>query len=342
MSEPAKPGTLDRLRARFGWFDHVMRAYQRFDDRNGGFFAAGLTYYTIFALFPVLMVGFAAGGFILSRRPQLLRTIDDHILSSITGALGHQLVELMDSAIDARASVGIIGLATAAWAGVGWISHMRAAVTEMWEEQQLDSPGFVRNKLSDLTAMVGTFLVITATLGLTALSQEAPMRAVLRWLGIPEFSAFNEIFRGISILVSLLVSWMLFTWMIARLPRQKVNLVDSMRAGLLAAIGFERFKQVASIYLRVVLRSPAGATFGPVLGLMVFSYITAYLVLFATAWAATASDDPRAKPVEPPPPAIIAPRVQLDEGLSTRQTLTAMGVGAVGALAFSRLARWLR
>ena len=342
MGEPGKAGILDRLRARFGWFDHIVRAYQRFDDRNGGFFAAGLTYYTIFALFPVLMVGFAAGGFILSRRPQLLRTIDDHILSSITGALGHQLVELMDSAIDARASVGIIGLATAAWAGLGWISHLRAAVTEMWEEQQLDSPGFVRNKLSDLTAMVGTFLVITATLGLTALSQEAPMRAVLRWLGIPEFSAFNEIFRGISILVSLLVSWMLFTWMIARLPRQKVNLVDSIRAGLLAAIGFELFKQVASIYLRVVLRSPAGATFGPVLGLMVFSYITAYLVLFATAWAATASDDPRAKPVDPPPPAIIAPRVQLDEGLSTRQTLTAMGVGAVGALAFSRLARWLR
>ena len=59
MNEPAKPGVLDRLRARFGWFDHIMRAYQRFDECNGGFFAAGLTYYTIFALFPVLMVGFA-------------------------------------------------------------------------------------------------------------------------------------------------------------------------------------------------------------------------------------------------------------------------------------------
>ena len=52
MGEPGKPGILDRLRARFGWFDHIMRAYRRFDDRNGGFFAAGLTYYTIFALFP--------------------------------------------------------------------------------------------------------------------------------------------------------------------------------------------------------------------------------------------------------------------------------------------------
>ena len=48
----------------------------------------------------------------------------------------------------------------------------------------------------------------------------------------------------------------------------------------MAAIGFELFKQVASVYLQVVLRSPAGATFGPVLGLMVFAYVTAYLVLF--------------------------------------------------------------
>ena len=143
-------------------------------------------------------------------------------------------------------------------------------------------------------------------------------------------------------MISILVQWLLFTWMIGRLPRQKVSLINSIRAALLAAIGFEVFKQVASIYLRVVLRSPAGATFGPVLGLMVFSYITAYLVLFATAWAATASGDPGPKPVAPPPPAIIAPRVQMDEGLRPRQTLTAMAVGAVGALTFSRLTRRIR
>lgn len=342
MTEPAKPGIFDRLRARYGWLDHVVRAYQRFDGRSGGFFAAGLTYYTIFALFPLLMVSFAVVGFVLARDPPLLSTIDAHIRSSVTGALSEQLIELMNSAINARASVGIIGLATAAWAGLTWMSHLRAAVTEMWCEQLPESPGFLRNKLSDLIAMLGMFAVIVATLALTTVSHAAPMRSILRWLEIPDFSVFGEILRGISILVSLLVSWMLFTWMIARLPRQRVDLAWSMRAGLLAAIAFELFKQVASIYLREVLRSPAGATFGPVLGLMVFSYVTAYLVLFATAWAATAHGDPRAKSVAPPAPAIIAPRVQLDEGLSTRQTLTAMAVGALGALTFSRLTRRLR
>src|ERR1700761_7597230 len=110
MSEPAKPGILDRLRARYGWFDHAVRANDWFDECQGNFFAAGLTYYTIFALFPLLMVSFAVVGFILSRRPHLLSAIDEHIRSSVSGALGQELVDLMNSAIDARTSVGVIGL----------------------------------------------------------------------------------------------------------------------------------------------------------------------------------------------------------------------------------------
>ncbi|MEB4208329.1 inner membrane protein YhjD [Mycobacterium sp. 94-17] len=342
MGEPAKAGMFGRLRARHGWIDHVIRAYRRFDDRNGGFFAAGLTYYTIFAMFPLLMVGFGVVGFMLARRPQLLSTIDDQIRSQVTGALGNQLQELMNSAIDARTSVGVIGLVFAVWAGLGWISHLRQALTEMWWDEQIEWPGFLRNKFSDLLAMVGTFAVIVATVALTTFGNAAPMAALLKWLGIPQFVVFDWLFWLISLLIATLVSWLLFTWMIARLPREKVSLVDSMRAGLVAAVGFEVFKQVASIYLRTVLRSPAGAAFGPVLGLMVFAYVTAYLVLFCTAWAATASDDPRSRPVAPPAPAIIAPRVQMDEGLGTRQTLTAMVLGAVGALTLSRLARLTR
>jgi membrane protein len=339
MSEPAPSGFFARLRVRFPWLDHIVRAFLRFDERNGGFYAAGLSYYTIFALFPLLMVGFAAVGILLSRRPDLLHMLDNHIRASVSAELGQQLVKLINSAIHARGSVGVIGLATAAWAGLGWISHLRGAVTEMWWEHRADSRGYLRTKLSDLLAMLGTFAVILATITLTALGRDAPMGAALRLLGIPEYSVFDDLFKVVSVVISLLVSWLLFTWMIGRMPRQDVNLVASAKAGLIAAVGFELFKQLGSVYLQVVVRSPAGATFGPVLGLMVFAYVTSYLVLFSAAWAATATDDPRAKHVEPPPPAIITPRVQLDEGLKPRQTLAALAAGAVGALAFSRLIR---
>lgn len=338
MSEPVKPGILDRLRARYEWFDHVMRANDRFDECKGNYFAAGLTYYTIFALFPLLMVSFAACGFVLSRRPDLLTQIHDKVRVTVPGSLGQQVIDLMNSAIDSRASVGIIGLLTAGWAGLSWMANLREALSEMWK-QRAPQLGFIRTKLSDLLAMVSSFLAILATLALSALVAATPMAKMLAWLGIHNAPMLDGILRAASLLTSVLVSWLVFTWMIARLPRESISFASSVRAGFIAAVGFEVFKQVASIFLHSVLRSPASATFGPVLGLMVFAYITARLLLFATAWAATSPENLLAAPVEPPEPAVIAPRVEVDDGLSMRQALTAAGLGAAGALGFSRLIR---
>ncbi len=135
----------------------------------------------------------------------------------------------------------------------------------------------------------------------------------------------------------MVISWLLFTWIIARLPRESVSFGSSVRAGLIAAVGFEVFKQLGSIYLQSVVHGPAGATFGPVLGLMVFAYITARLILFATAWAATSTENLVAAPVDAPAPAQITPRVQIREGLGVSGVLTAVAVGALGALGLSRL-----
>src|SRR5215207_2977445 len=167
MAEPAEPGVMDRLRARYGWFDHVMRAQERYRDSKGDFYAAGITYFTIFALFPLLMVGFAAAGFVLAGNPELLAEITVQIKSKVSGDLGDQLVDLMDSAIESRTSVGIIGLATAAWAGLGWMANLREALSQMWGLFRHDAPGFIRTKLSDLVAIVGLFAAIVVTVALT-------------------------------------------------------------------------------------------------------------------------------------------------------------------------------
>lgn len=338
MSDPGKPGILDRLRARFGWFDHAMRANDHYDESRGNFFAAGLTYYTIFALFPLLMVGFSAAGFLLSRRPDVLTGIDNKVKSAVPGALGQQVVELVSSAINSRASVGIIGLAAAAWVGLNWMANLRVALSAMWDQGE-ESLGFLRTKLSDLGAMVSSFVAIFAMLALSALANVVPTGKMLAWLGIHNAPAMDVTLRFVPIVVSVLLSWLVFSWMIGRLPREPVSYASSFRAALLAAVGFEVFKLVGSIYLKSVLRSPAGATFGPVLGLMVFAYVTARLLLFATAWAATSARNVVVAPVAAPEPAIITPRVQVNEGLSARQALTAAALGAVGALGLSRLVR---
>ena len=339
MTEPAKPGVLDRLRARYGWFDHVMRAQERYNDSKGDFYAAGITYFTIFALFPLLMVGFAIGGFILANHPDLLAEIAERIKSSVSGDLGRQLVDLMDSAIESRTSVGIIGLATAAWAGLGWMANLREALSQMWGLMRQDPPGFVRTKLSDLTAIVGLFAAIAVTVALTVLGNSDLMKRVVEWLGLQDVPGVSIALRVASLLVSVVISWLLFLWIIARLPRESVSFRSSVRAALIAAVGFEVFKQLGSIYLQSVVHGPAGATFGPVLGLMVFAYITARLILFATAWAATSTENLTAAPVDAPAPAQITVRAHDREGLGVRGALAAAAMGAIGALSLSRLRR---
>jgi membrane protein len=274
---------------------------------------------------------------VLASNPDLLAEITAQIKSKVSGDLGDQLVDLMDSAIESRTSVGIIGLATAAWAGLGWMSNLREALSQMWGLMRQEPPGFLRTKLSDMTAIIGLFVAIVVTVALTALGSSGLMKKVLEWLGLQDVPGVGVALRLASLAVSILISWLLFTWIIARLPRETVTFRSSVRAALIAAIGFEVFKQLGSIYLKSVVTGPAGATFGPVLGLMVFAYITARLILFATAWAATSTENLEAAPVEPPAPAPITVRPREHEGLGVGGALAAAAVGALGALSFSRL-----
>lgn len=250
----------------------AVRAQRRYDQSQGDFYAAGLSYFTVFAIFPLLMVGFAVVGFILARRPEQLAELDNRVKAAVPGDFGDQIVSLMDAAIASRTSVGVIGLATALYVGLLWMQRLRAALSQMWG-QDFPRPGFLNTKVSDLVALVAAFLASLLTIGFSALATSAL-----------ELTGFARV--G-SLVVSVLVAWLLFTTTIARLPHQPVAMSRCARAGLLAAVGFEVFKQAGSIYLRIVLHGPAGVTFGPVLGLLVFVYLTARLVLFATAWAAT-------------------------------------------------------
>ena len=194
---------LNELRARFPWLDHVIRAQQRYDLARGDFCAAAVTYYTIFAMFPLLMVGFATVGFVLARRPALLAEIDNRVKSAVTGDFANQLLSLMDAAIDSRTSVGLIGLGTALWAGLTWMSHLRGALTQMWCPDAVPTQDFVAGKISDFTALVSTFLATVLTFGFTWLAA-GPLNiaGAARWASLrprpipeiaqPNFSSTNS------------------------------------------------------------------------------------------------------------------------------------------------------
>ncbi|MFF0491191.1 inner membrane protein YhjD [Nocardia sp. NPDC003482] len=310
------------------WLDHLVRAGGRYQRQRGDYYAAGVTYFTVLSLFPLLMVGFAVAGFVLSHDPDLLHEVQDKIVQNIPGSLGGQLNDLIDQAIDSRTSVGVIGLVGAFYGGLGWMANLRAALTEQWEQQAQDG-NWATSKLSDLLALVGLGLAMVVSLGLSALAGSDLGRSLLKAIHLDHAPGVGVLLRVVSLLLAVCASWAVFVWVIARLPRQPVTIVSAIKAALIAAIAFEIWKQIASFYLHKVLSSPAGVAFGPIIGLMVFAYITARIILFATAWAATARENEAELDVAPPPPAVIEPR--MNAGWSAGVGAVLFGAGAVAA-----------
>ena len=109
---------------------------------------------------------------------------------------------------------------------------------------------------------------------------------VLNALGLGQIPGARLVLVALAVAASVAGMWLVFLWVIARLPREPVPLRSATRAAWLGAVGFEVLKQAFAIYLDSVTNSPTGQLFGPVIGLMVFAYFVSRFLLFVTAWAA--------------------------------------------------------
>lgn len=319
---------LQKYRDKWPWFDHVVTAAMRYQDKKGDYFGAGITYFSVFALFPLIMVAFAIGGYVLINDADLLAEVKDQINSVISEeSMRKSVSDLIDQAIASRNTVGIIGLAGALWAGLGWMANVRAGLTEMWDSE-VPEQNFVKTKLADLGALAGLFVAIVACAALMAAGSSPLTGKLLEAAGLGDVPGLHFLISGATLLVTLLALWVLWTFVIARLPRVQFPWRNATRAGLLTAVAFMVLTQVATLLIGGTMRGPAGATFGPILGIMLFIYFTSRIVLFATAWAATDPRNQRYVIPAAPDPVVISPVVRAEPESSRTAIAGAAGLAA--------------
>jgi membrane protein len=227
-------------------------------------------------------------------------------------------------------------MAAALWSGIWWMSNLREAVSAQWGLPP-PHPAALQRLAFDLVALVGLGGALVASL-LVTLVGTGVGEAVLRFVGFADEGWTPTLLRGLSIAVGLVANWLTFVWAITRLPRTDVPMHGAARAALLGAVGFEALKQGAAAYLESVTTSASGAVFGSLLGLLLFTYIVARLVLGVTAWAATARGNERPVPIPPPPPAVVRQEVVVHAG---GPPLTAGALGTA-ILAGVLVGTWLR
>jgi membrane protein len=152
--------------------DHLVRAGQSYTAHHGDHYAAAITFFSVLSLVPLLMIAFAAAGFVLAGNPELLRHLQDQIQASAPAGLGPTLDQVIVGAINSRGGVGIVGLLGALYSGLGWMSNLREALTAQWRsttqgERPPEPEGFLRRKVFDLLALLSLGLALVASFALT-------------------------------------------------------------------------------------------------------------------------------------------------------------------------------
>jgi membrane protein len=280
-------GKLDEYRARWHWLDHLIRANEKFGERYGNQFAAAITYFSVLSLFPLMMISFAVAGFVLSAQPELLNELKDGVTKAVPGSLGETVNQLITSALDSKGTVGVLGLLTALYSGIGWMTNLRDALTAQWGHERKQLP-LISTTLKDFVALIGLGLALVVSFGLTAAGTGLG-NLLLRLVGLEGEGWARFLLFVATLVLSVLANWLVFLWVLTGLPREKVIVRSAVKGAVAAAIGFEILKQVGAIYLTSVTSSPTGAIFGPVIGLLVFSNLVARFLLLVTAWTATAT-----------------------------------------------------
>ena len=279
----------------------AVRADARLAQARGGILSAGIAFFGVFSLFPLLVLGFAAAGLVVGGNQRLQDTIVSFATQALPGIIGDDdavgsagddgsLVsaqELLAQATDTNVLgfSAALGVAVLLFTGLGWIGALREGIRGMFAMpvMALDP---VRAKLFDLAVLLslGTLIVASA---LVSVITQTFTEELLRLVGLEGSPVGNLVTGTLAFLVGVVLDTVLFTVLYRVLARSKAPYRTVVGGAALAAVGVV----LLQVLIGVVLGNVGGGfsfltAFVPILTLFVWLNLTARVMLFGAAWVA--------------------------------------------------------
>lgn len=282
------------VRERRPFIDHVVRMVAHYGSVKGSALAAAVTYFAFLSFFPILAVSFATIGLVSRAYPQaeanLVTAINDVLPGIVGGSDGLDLSTFQSNA-PGLLSVGIL---LAAYSGLGWLSGMRTALVQVFEEPEREQPNFVIGKVRDLLALLtlGSVLIVSVAVSGVATKIATPLLDLVG-LGV----GAKPLLWVLALLLGLAASTLLFFAFFKLLASPAVPTRSLWSGAVLGAVAFELLKQLSTVLLQATREQPAVQAFGIALILLVWINYFSRVVVYAAAWAHTSREARAAREV---------------------------------------------
>jgi membrane protein len=264
-------------RDRHGWLDHLVRAAVRYDTVAGHRLAAGVTYYGFLAVFPLLLLAYALLGWVAGHNEDVTTRLSEFLAANLPTLEVERIAE-------ARYTAGILGLVGVVYAGLGWVDTLRSAVLAIWERDE-ERGGILLTKLVDFAALLALGPIYGASIALSVLLNSGTEWG-LRQLGV-NAGGLNVVLTVVAFAVGVLVNLVVFTMLLAALPRLRIPFGRLFPPALLGAIGFELLKAFSRYALGYTMANPAYRLVASAVGVLIFLNLFNQLLLFCASLTAT-------------------------------------------------------
>lgn len=259
-------------------FELFKESGQGWSRDNASLLAAALTYYTIFALAPLLVIGVAVAGLVFSDA-----AVQGEIVTQIEDEVGAEAaVVIQDLIINAReAETGVLATVVSSvlllLGASGLFAQLQRALNMVWGLRPAPETGIL-NVLRKRVLAFGMVLLV-GLLMLLSFATSTVITAVGDQLSV-WLPSIGALLPQINFLASLIILTLLFALLFKVLPDAQVTWKDVLLGAAVTTLLFMLGRYLIGLYLARGTSTSAYGAAGALVLILLFVYYSAQIFLF--------------------------------------------------------------
>lgn len=270
---------------------HAMAALDRYNNRLGPQFAAGITYFTVLSMVPILLFAFSMLGLTLTvLRPDLMDQVTALVVDQLGSEdLGRKIADAIREWLGNWQSVLSVGFVAAIYSGSNWVGNLKRAVRVMWADRFSDAT-VKHNFFLELLINFVTFLGLLLSFGLGVIVSQVGHglgQQIVGWLGWETVPGIGLLWSATTFFLTFVVSWLLMAFIFLVMPRKPVRPRAWLVGTLVGAVLITVLQSIAGVLMGLFGGNNAAQVLGPIIVVMLLFNFLATIILMTAAWVGT-------------------------------------------------------
>jgi|KBSSwiStaDraftv2_1062776.scaffolds.fasta_scaffold47010_3 membrane protein len=254
-------------------FSILENAVKTFTEKQAAQASASLAYYSIFSIFPLLLVFIAIGSYFIDAK-QVFNVVTEFIQQALP--ISRQIInENLQSILETRGTAGIISILTLLWSASGMFTSLAYNINLAWSRAARRN--FLQNRLVGLWMIVGLIGLIILSLILSLITRRLPFMNIAH-----DSPADLFLWRLISAFGSWLMIFLVFFTLYHWIPRKRVKWSATVWGALLASLAWKAVTASFTWYLdsRFGRYQLVYGSLGAIVAFLFLIYIISLITLF--------------------------------------------------------------